>query len=141
MAHFAKLDGNNIVTTVVVVNNNVILVDGSESEQAGVNFLNDMYNESAVWKQTSYNKTFRTRFAQQGDTYDASLNAFIAPKKHASWVLNSTTKEYEPPLTKPTATDEETAAGKYYCWHESVYQADNTQGWVLGVIDDHVGKC
>jgi hypothetical protein len=39
MAHFAKLDENNIVTKIVVVNNSVITdVNGIEQEQLGVNF-------------------------------------------------------------------------------------------------------
>lgn len=38
MAHFAKLDKNNIVTTVNVVNNNELLVDGVENEQKGIDF-------------------------------------------------------------------------------------------------------
>ena len=38
MAHFAKLDENNIVTDVVVVNNEVIDDNGVESEAKGVEF-------------------------------------------------------------------------------------------------------
>ena len=39
MAHFAKLDENNIVLAVHVVNNDVISVSGVESEEAGISFL------------------------------------------------------------------------------------------------------
>ena len=50
MAHFAKLDSNNVVTEVVVVHNDV-----ATSESAGVEFLNNLYGTSDTWKQTSYN--------------------------------------------------------------------------------------
>jgi len=40
MAHFAKLDENNIVLEVLVVNNEDIVDDqGEESEQKGVDFF------------------------------------------------------------------------------------------------------
>ena len=39
MAHFAKLDESNSVLAVHVVNNDVITVDGSESEETGINSL------------------------------------------------------------------------------------------------------
>lgn len=38
MAHFAKLDKDNNVIAVHTVENEVLLVDGVESEQAGVKF-------------------------------------------------------------------------------------------------------
>ena len=50
MAHFAKLGAGNIVLTVTVVSNDV-----ATTEQAGVDFLNNLYNTRDVWKQTSYN--------------------------------------------------------------------------------------
>ena len=39
MAHFAKIDDNNIVKQVVVVSNDV-----ATTEQAGMDFLNNLYN-------------------------------------------------------------------------------------------------
>ena len=36
------------------------------------------------------------------------------------------------PIPEPTLTDDQIAAGSYYTWDESAYQADNTkQGWIL----------
>ena len=62
--------------------------------------------------------------------YDSTLNAFIAPRpvdadgdSCASWTLNNSTGMYVPPIAEPDD-------GKVYKWDESVYQADNTQGWV-----------
>ena len=50
MAHFAKLGKGNIVEQVVVVSNDI-----ATSEQAGMDFLNNLYGSRDVWKQTSYN--------------------------------------------------------------------------------------
>ena len=50
MAHFAKLDENNIVTQVIVVSNDI-----ATSESAGITFINNLYKTSDTWKQTSYN--------------------------------------------------------------------------------------
>ena len=79
MAHFAKLNENNIVLAVHVVNNDVITIDGVESEQAGIDFLTGLHGHT-LWKQTSYNKTIRKNYAGVGYTYDAIRDAFIPPK-------------------------------------------------------------
>ena len=61
MAHFAKLGKGNIVEKVVVVSNEV-----ATTEQAGVDFLNNLYKTRDVWKQTSYNATIRKNYAGTG---------------------------------------------------------------------------
>ena len=46
MAHFVKLDDDNIVVDKVVVNNDVILDEnGDEQESLGIQFLKDLYND------------------------------------------------------------------------------------------------
>tara|TARA_Y100000004_G_scaffold123108_1_gene138393 strand:+ start:1094 stop:1474 length:381 start_codon:yes stop_codon:yes gene_type:complete len=125
MAHFAKLDENNIVTQVIVVSNEI-----ATSEDAGVTFINNLYKTSDTWKQTSYNTVknthslggtpFRKNYACIGYTYDASKDAFIPPKPFNSWVLDETTCWWEAPVAYPSD-------GKEYDWDE-----DNTQ-WVEGV--------
>ena len=125
MAHFAKLDSNNVVTEVVVVHNDV-----ATSESAGAEFLNNLYGTNDTWKQTSYNTVknthslggtpFRKNYACVGYTYDASKDAFIPPKPFNSWVLDETTCWWEAPVAYPSD-------GKEYDWDE-----DNTQ-WVEGV--------
>ena len=50
---------------------------------------------------------------------------------HASWTLNNSTADWDAPITQPTLTDDQIAAGSYYAWDEDAYQADNTTGWVL----------
>ncbi len=102
MAHFAKLNSNNIVTNVVRVNNEVILkADGTESELKGKQFLNNLLG-SATWVQTSYNGNFRNCMAGIGYTYDSERDAFIMPKPYPSYLLNEDTLLYEAPIAHPT---------------------------------------
>jgi len=110
MAHFAKLDGGNTVIAVHVVNNDVITIDGVESEQKGIDFLSDLHGHT-LWKQTSYNGTFRKNYAGIGFTYDPDRDAFIPPKPYDSWVLNEITCQWECPVAYPTD-------GKMYAWFE-----------------------
>ena len=50
MAHFSKLDNNNVVIQVVTVSNEVITDEnGVGQEQLGVDFLNDLYKTSDNW--------------------------------------------------------------------------------------------
>ena len=101
MAHFAKLDSNNIVTQVVVVNNDVLLkADGSESEYKGKTFLNSLFG-SSTWFQTSYNGNIRKQYAGVGFTYDSTDDVFIAPQPFASWSLDSN-HDWQPPTPYPT---------------------------------------
>jgi len=112
MAHFAKLGVGNIVEQVVVVHNSVITDNnGNEIEQLGVDFLNKIYNTRDVWKQTSYNKSFRGNMAAIGGTYDQQKDVFLHPKPHNSWLLNENTLLWEPPIPHPTD-------GLDYIWNE-----------------------
>ena len=97
MAHFAKLGTGNIVEKVEVVSNDI-----ATNEQAGVDFLNNLYGTRDVWKQTSYNGNIRKNYAGVGFTYDETLDAFIPPKEFKSWILNETTCLWEAPVEKPT---------------------------------------
>ena len=127
MAHYAKvLEG--IVETVIV----------AESE-----FFNNFVDDSpGKWIQTSYNtrggvhyepnsntpssdqsKALRKNYAAVGYTYDKKRDAFIPPQQFPSWTLNNTTCLWDPPMPQPSD-------GKAYLWDESLYQSDNTKGWV-----------
>ena len=122
MAHFARLGAGNIVLTVTVVSNDV-----ATTEQAGVDFLNNLYNTRDVWKQTSYNTKggehklggtpFRKNYAGVGYTYDQTKDAFIPPKPYPSWILNETTCLWEAPVVKPDD-------GQRYLWNEETQQWD-----------------
>jgi len=112
MAHYAKVV-NELVTQVIVAEPEFFetFVDTSPGE----------------WIQTSYN-TFggvhklggtplRKNYAGIGYTYDKTLDAFIPPKPHASWILDEETCLWNPPTTLPDD-------GKKYNWSE------DTLSWV-----------
>ena len=128
MAHYAKVK-NDIVTQVIV----------AEAEF----FKTFVDTEPGKWVQTSYNtrggvhyepnsntpssdqsKALRKNYAGIGFVYDSDKDAFYEPQPYPSWTLNDTTCIWESPITKPDDT-------RGYYWDESVYQADNTKGWVL----------
>ena len=109
MAHFAKLDENNNVIAVHLVNNNVLLVDGIESEQTGINFLTKLHNYS-LWKQTSYNNNFRKQYCGVGYSYNAEADVFVAPQPFPSWSLDDN-HDWQAPVAKPTDD-------KFYTWSE-----------------------
>ena len=99
MAYFAKLDENNTVLAVHVVNNDVIIVDGNESEQLGINFLSDLYGHNK-WVQTSYNHNFRKHYAGIGYKYDVDADVFIAPQPYPSWSLDENF-DWQAPTPQP----------------------------------------
>ena len=132
MAHFAQLDSNNVVTQVIVVSNDDTSdSNGVETESIGVAFCQKLLGSTTNWKQTSYNNKMRVRYAGVGYSYNSGLDAFVPPQPYASWTLDNSTADWKSPLTEPTLTDEQRAAGSYYTWDESAYQADNSTGWTL----------
>ena len=110
MAHFAKLGVGNIVERVEVVSNDI-----ATNEQAGVDFLNNLYGTRDTWKQTSYNGNIRKNFAGIGFTYDQTRDAFIPPQPFTSWTLNDTTCLWEAPVAYPDD-------GEMYDWNETEQQ-------------------
>ena len=114
MAHFAEIDGDNIVTRVLVVND----ADASD----GQNFLANTLGLGGIWKQTSYNTSggvhstggtpFRKNYAGIGYTYDSGRDAFIPPKPYASWLLNEDTCLWDAPTPMPVEE------GKIFKWVE-----------------------
>ena len=133
MAHFAKIDENNVVTQVIVVaNEDTTDTNGVEVEEIGVAFCKKLLGAETNWKQTSYNNNFRVRYAGVGYSFSEELNAFIAPKPFESWVLVEETADWVSPLgAAPTLTEEQITSRSFYRWNEEAYQADNTTGWVL----------
>ena len=107
MAHFAKLGIGNIILTVEVVSNDIAL-----TEQAGVDFLNNLHGSRDVWKQTSYNNNIRKNFAGVGYSYDQTRDAFIPKKPYNSWTLNETTCLWEAPVALPDTENK-------YNWNET----------------------
>lgn len=125
MAHFAKLDENNVVIFVTV---------GAEHDDGKEDEL--FQRTGDVYKQTSYNtrggvyylpntnepgpdqsKAFRKNYAGLGYTYDATRDAFIPPQPYPSWVLDEFSCLWGAPVPYPTD-------GKRYMWDE------DTQNWI-----------
>jgi hypothetical protein len=118
MAHYAFLNGNNIVTEVIV---------GKNEGEEGINW-EQWYGEfrGQVCKRTSYNTQggvhseggtpFRKNYAGIGYSYDAERDAFIPPKPFASWLLNEESCLWEAPTPYPSD-------GEFYNWNEE------TQNW------------
>jgi len=107
MAHFAKIGAGNKVLRVSVVSNDI-----ATTEQAGIDFLNNLYNTRDIWKQTSYNGNIRKNYAGIGFKYDQVRDAFIPPKPFNSWSLNETTCLWEAPVAYPDDDNE-------YTWNET----------------------
>ncbi len=128
MAHFARIDDNNIVTKVIV------------AEQDFIDYLPD----SDLWIQTSYNTSggvhygqdrdsdgnlipdggvaLRKNYAGIGYTFDTTRDAFISPQTYNSWILNEETCRWESPVPYPIVSEGGT---EQYNWDEE------TTSWLL----------
>jgi hypothetical protein len=96
MAHYARLNEQNIVDHVIVVANS-----DEPTEADGVAFCQNLFG-GGTWKKTSYNGNIRKNFAGPGFSYDVIRDAFIAPKPYPSWLLNESTCRWEAPVQQPT---------------------------------------
>ena len=121
MAHFAKLDENNIVVFVTVGRDEDNGLEAELSARTG-----------DVYKQTSYNThggvhsnggtPFRKNYAGLGYTYDSQRDAFIPPKPYNSWVLDENTCLWNSPVAMPSDAGQGDPP-KMYTWNE------NTTSW------------
>jgi hypothetical protein len=110
MAHFAKLDENNIV---------VFVTAGRDEDNGREADLTARTGD--VYKQTSYNThggvhalggtPFRKNYAGIGYTYDALRDAFIPLKPYPSWLINEDTCLWQAPVPRPVDD-------KMYNWNE-----------------------
>ena len=111
MSHFAKIDKTTNKVTEVTVATKMYIYSLSDSED---------------WVQTSYNKSNGKPFAQVGSTYDKENDVFIPPQPIQStsgvicksWIWDSTTYKWVPPIPEPTDWD------TLYAWVEE------TQEWI-----------
>jgi hypothetical protein len=146
MAHFAKLDANNVVENVIVVSNDDIKdISGAEIESIGISFCHKLFGENTTWKQTSYNHGFRGNFAGIGMTYMTSVatlgvgstDIFINTKPYQSWTLGVGTASWYPPANPgnaPVLTTSEKEDGKVYVWNETNYNSNPSTAWVLTAL-------
>lgn len=127
MSHFAKIDGNNVVTEVLVI------------DQAEVN--TGLWGDPASFIQTSYNtrggvyyipntstpdpdqsKAFRKNYAGIGFVWlpnGPQGEGFCPPRPYPSWSLNPFSYLWEAPVPMP-----EPNSPPYYQWDEA------TKSWV-----------
>ena len=98
MAHYAKINDDNVVERVEVLDDFYEWSDTGElDENRAVATLKKFFGDNTTWKKTSYNNNIRGKFAGVGDVYDPSLDKFIASKPAGmdSWVLNTETLHQE----------------------------------------------
>lgn len=79
MAHFARIDDNNIVEQVIVISDNDCPDPAPANEAAGQAFIANVLGLTGTWLQTSYNGNFRGVYAGSGYTYDPVADEFVAP--------------------------------------------------------------
>lgn len=79
MAHFAKVNDENVVEEVIVVSNTDAPDPYPESEPLGQAFIADVLNLPGVWLQTSYHGNFRGLYAGPGYLYDPTVDEFVPP--------------------------------------------------------------
>jgi len=138
MAHFAQLNEFNIVTQVIVVSDEFLIdSNGNELEDHGIKYCKSLFGENTNWKQTSYNSSFRHKYAGIGNIYDENLDAFIEqrPELFPNYIFNSQTLEWEPPIPKPSLSEEEIEQGYDYVWDQDLNSNDSTEGWVKMLIE------
>lgn len=85
MAHFARLDENDIVIEVHVVANDALNPDNEE--QSGIDFLTQWSGGQTGWIQCSYNGRIRKNYPGVGHIYDRHRDAFYAPKPDIDGIL------------------------------------------------------
>ena len=154
MAHYARLGFNNVVVQVDRIENSDITNSGGlERDSLAFEHLSKQFG-AGIWVKCSYN-TYNGIHGGGGTPvranypggdfneddpwyYDGTYDLFRKgrPKDRngkpcTSYTLNTTTGGWECPIDMPVLTDDEKAAGKGYLWDESVYQADNSKGWIL----------
>lgn len=123
MAHYAFIDENNVVTEVIVGRDEDDLPDGITSwEEYYGNFrgqrcLRTSYNTKSG-QHFNGGVPFRGNYAGIGWWYNEELDVFTPPKIYDSWILDTQTFIYEPPVPRPS---------------DGVYEWDEEAGaWVEG---------
>lgn len=127
MAHFAKIDQNNIVTEVIVIEQDEVDTgnwgDPNSFIQTSYNTREGIYYiPNTNTPDPDQSKAFRKNYAGIGYVWlpdGPEGPGFTPPKPYPSWILNSFTYSYEPPVPLPIPRNP-----PYYSWDESI------QNWV-----------
>ena len=118
MAHFVRIENGVVVQGIVVADKDTADEHGVEKEEIGIAFCSNLLG--GTWKQTSYNARIRKHYAGIGYTYDETLDAFIAPKPFASWLLDKDKAEWKAPVDYPTEEGKYTWNEETTSWKELV---------------------
>jgi hypothetical protein len=102
MTYFAKVIEGRV--------HEVIVADQAFVDSGAAGDPSQWIESSKTWNET----TIRKNPAQVGGYYSAEADAFYGVKPYASWTLDTTTYQWQPPVAKPD--------GRYQ-WDE------NTQSW------------
>lgn len=127
MAHFAKVDNNNVVICVLVGRDEDDEKDLSAS--TGEIYLKTSYNtKGGIYyipnsdiPAEDQTKAFRKNYASVGGIYSKELDAFIPLKEYESWVLDTETCLWKSSIPKPDD-------GYEYSWNESLLQWERLPG-------------
>ena len=130
MAHFAKIDDDNIVMQVTVVNDS-----DAPNEAAGIAFCKSLLGSDTNWVQTSKTGDIRYRHAGIGMKYDATNDVFYKPSPpYPSWVLSTSTWDWEAPVAMPDDAGVDDATNPtqavVYTWDE------DTTSWANRTVVD-----
>ena len=153
MAHFARLDENDIVTQVIVVDSNDLIkrswwdpgglfTGKEESERVGISFCQNHVNDStSQWKMTyfwSKGEGFRGNYAGIGYSYMkdvktlgvASTDVFMPPSPYPSWRIGINTAVWYPPEYpgEPPRLEDDRFRIE---WSEENYNKDPSTAWVI----------
>jgi hypothetical protein len=119
MAHYARINAENIVTYVTPISNEIITDEnGVEHEEWALDYLYSTipYSVGDRWIQISYDNNFRFLYADIGYIWNEKLNAFISPQPYASWILDEETADWKAPVSIPETTE----GGPGYIWDEEL---------------------
>jgi len=119
MAHFAKINNENLVLQVLTLDNKDTLnADGVENEAIGQQYLEQHNNWPAnMWIKTSYNTIenqhklggtpFRGNYAAIGYEWDEDNQIFWPRQPYASWVKIISEARWQSPIGDMPALTEE----------------------------------
>ena len=119
MAILAKLDGSNNVVNIENLDDwRATDDDGNLSEATARNHLNKTGANVDEYKlylpETHINKP------SMGGTYDSENDKFIQPKPFSSWILNTSTWQWNPPTSAPYPSDSvENGGTERYFWNDA----------------------
>lgn len=113
MAHYARLDDNDIVIDVIVIEEDQVktgqfgnidkMIQTSYNTHAGIHVLGGT--------------PLRKNYASPGYKYDRARDAFVPPQPYPSWTLNEDSCLWESPIPYPQTSE-------MLKWNEE------TQSWV-----------